>query len=150
MIIDNLKNAGLYYGIDPRLKLALEYLQKTDFERLESGRYEIDGENVYAMVQQYESKPREQGAWEAHRKYTDIQYIVSGSEQIGYRCTDGMKVTQEYNETRDILFLDGEGSFFRVASGFFAIFAPQDAHMPCIAEDTPATVRKVVVKVRVK
>ena len=57
MIIDSLKNAGLYYGMNSRLKSAFEFLQNTDFEKMEPGRYEIDGANVYAMIQQYETKP---------------------------------------------------------------------------------------------
>ena len=149
MIIDNLTNASLYYGVSSSLKKALEFLQKTDFETMKPGRYEIDGDNVYAMVQQYETKPLEQGIWEAHKKYIDVQYVVTGSEIIGYRYIEGMKVTKEYDQSADCLLLGGEGDFFKVVAGFFAVFTPKDAHMPCIAATLPAEVKKVVVKVAV-
>lgn len=149
MIFDSLKNAGLYYGVNSRLKLALEYLQKTDFSKMEPGRYDIDGANIYAMVQQYETRPMEQGVWEAHRKYIDVQFVYDGTELMGYSCIEGMKVTKEYDEGGDYLLLEGEGNFLRVKSGFFAIFAPEDAHMPCIADKVPSKMKKVVVKVKV-
>lgn len=149
MIIDSLKNAGLYYGVSPRLKSAFEYLQKTDFEKMDPGKYEIDGTNVYALVQQYETKPLEQGAWEAHRKYIDVQYVYDGSELMGYSCREGMKVAKEYDESGDYLLFEGEGNFFKVEAGSFAVFAPEDVHMPCIAIAASAKVKKVVVKVAV-
>jgi len=149
MIIDSLKNAGMYYGVSSKLKAAFEYLQKTDFEKMEPGRYGIDGTNVYAMVQQYETKPMEQGAWEAHRKYIDIQYVYTGSELMGYSCIEGMKVVKEYDESGDYLLLEGEGNFFKVEAGYFAVFAPDDVHMPCIAIKATTKVKKVVVKVAV-
>lgn len=149
MIIDNLSNASLYYGVSSKLKKAFEFLQKTDFETMKPGRYEIDGDNVYAMVQQYETRPLEQGAWEAHKKYIDVQYVATGSEIMGYRHIEGMKVTKEYDQSVDCLFLEGEGDFFKVEAGFFAVFTPKDAHMPCIATTSPAEVKKVVVKVAV-
>ena len=149
MIIDNLKNAGLYYGVSSGLKLALEYLQQTDFSKMEPGKYEIDGTNVFALVQQYKTKPMEQGVWEAHRKYIDVQFVYSGVELMGYSCIEGMKAVKGYDEVGDYLLLNGGGSFFRAASGTFAVFAPGDAHMPCITDNVPSDIKKVVVKVRI-
>ena len=65
MIIDQITNSHLYYALHPRIKPAFDYLHQTDLSALEVGKYEIDGENIYAMVQQYISKPRERGFWEA-------------------------------------------------------------------------------------
>jgi YhcH/YjgK/YiaL family protein len=149
MIIDKLKNVGLYDGMGSKLKLAFEFLKKNDFVNMAAGKYEIDGCDVYAMVQQYEPKPLEQGAWEAHRKYIDVQYMVSGNETMGYSCIEGMKTKIEYDESRDCIFFEGEGDYFKVGEGFFVIFAPQDAHMPSIEYKKPETVKKVVVKVAV-
>jgi YhcH/YjgK/YiaL family protein len=67
MIVDNIKNAGLYYGMGPRIEQALKYLQQNDFAGMEPGKYEIDGNNVYALVQKYDSKPFSEGKWEGHR-----------------------------------------------------------------------------------
>ncbi len=95
MIIDQLNNvqSGFYpalfsaadeSGLAQRLSAGFAYLQNADLAGLEPGRVEIDGDQVFAFVQEYTSKPMEQGRWEAHVKYIDIQYIVSGEEQIGY------------------------------------------------------------------
>ena len=149
MIIDNLKNASLYEEISPRLKRAFEFLKDGDFEGMALGKHEIDGDNVYAMVQHYETRPVEEGAWEAHRKYIDIQFVYDGIELMGYSNLEGMKVTKEYNEGGDYLLLDGEGSFIKVTPGFFAVFFPEDAHMPSISKKSPNEMKKVVVKVKV-
>jgi len=149
MIIDRLKNAGLYYGVSSSVKAAFEFLQKSDCEKLELGRHEIVGTNVYALVQKYETKPVDQGIWEAHRKYIDVQFIYAGKELIGYSNIEEMKVVKEYDQTGDYLLVEGEGSFFNVDAGFFVLFAPEDAHMPCLTAASPCEVKKVVVKVAI-
>jgi YhcH/YjgK/YiaL family protein len=149
MITQNIKNAYLYYGLGERLAKGLKYLEQTDFSGMAPGKYEIDGSDVFALVQKYDSKPISQGKWEAHRKYIDIQFIVKGVEQIGYANLDSLEVIQEYDAERDCLLLQGKGNMFECNSGTFAIFDPQDAHMPCIAVRDPEPVKKVVVKVRV-
>ena len=105
MIADILKNRHIYEAISPRIKTALEYIAKTDFSAMEPGRYELDGSNLFVLVQAYDSIPREQGKWECHKKYIDIQYIAEGVEQIGCNNIDKMKITTEYNPEKDIAFL---------------------------------------------
>lgn len=150
MVTDSLKNIDLYYGLSERLDKAFDYLKTTDFTSMEVGKYEIEGTDIYAMVQEYQSKPLSEGKWEAHKKYIDIQYICQGIEQMGYAQIDKMTVSTEYNPDKDVLFLSGEGSFFKVDMNDFAIFMPNDAHMPGIsAGDSSKGVRKVVVKILV-
>jgi len=150
MIADTLRNAALYRGLSSRIALAFDYLCGTDFALATMGTFEIDGRHVYAMVQEYRTLDRVQGAWEAHRKYIDLQYVVSGTEQIGYaplrRLTPGC-----YDEARDILPLEGAwvGTFFACDPGDFVLLFPEDAHMPRIAGAAPELVRKVVVKIAV-
>ncbi len=79
MITDNIKNANLYTGVSPRIKQAFEYLKGTDLAALPVGRIELDGKNLYVMVQEYTSKTPDQGKWEAHQRYIDLQYIVKGT-----------------------------------------------------------------------
>lgn len=150
MMMDGIENAAAYAGVSPRIRAALDYLAKTDFAAMEPGRYAIDGDKVYAMVQCYETRPREKGKWEAHRRYIDVQYVVEGIEAMGYAPLDKLTVTQPYIEEKDCLFLAGEGSILKVPAKTFAVFFPQDAHMPCLAVAAPAPVRKVVVKVAVE
>jgi YhcH/YjgK/YiaL family protein len=147
MVVDRLSNAPMYHGLGKRMEAALEYLRKTDFSRIAPGRYEIDGANVYALVQEYLTKPKEQGRLEAHRRYVDVQYVVEGVERMGYASLEGLKVSQAYDEAKDCLFLEGDADFFLAPAGTFAIYGPQDAHMPGIAIERPERVKKVVVKV---
>ncbi len=149
MITDHIRNAALYFGMNTGLEKALRYLQKTDFTNMEPGRYEIDGDDVFALVQQYNSKPLAEGKWEAHRKYTDVQYVVAGTERMGYGQTGDFKTVKAYDPESDCLFLEGSGNMLLAKAGTFAVFGPEDVHMPTIAENTPQPVKKVVVKVRV-
>jgi biofilm protein TabA len=109
-------------------------------------RYAIDGDQVYAMVQEYDSKPKAEGFWESHRKYLDVQYVASGVEHMGYAPTANL-TAGAYQEENDFIKLEGDGEFFLLREGFFCILAPQDAHMPGMAVDQPQPVKKVVVKV---
>lgn len=148
MIIDQLKNASMYYPISPRLERGLRYLEVMDLGQLASGQYEVAGESVFALVQEYDSKPMEEGFWEAHRKYIDVQYVVSGTEKMGYASIEGLRAG-DYDEEKDFVKLEGEGEFLVMQAGTFVILAPQDAHMPGMAIEQPQPVKKVVVKVRI-
>lgn len=150
MIADVLKNRQIYQAISPRIKTALEYIANTDFTMIEPGRYELDGANLFALVQAYDSIPKEQGKWECHVNYIDIQYIAEGVEQIGCNNVGKMKVTTEYNPEKDIAFLSGEGDYITYSKGSYAIFFPEDAHQPKIAPgNIPGKVKKVVMKIKV-
>ena len=147
MIIDQLQNTSLYYGIGDRIATALRYLLDADLAALTPGRHDIDGDDVFALIQEYDSKPREEGAWEAHRQYLDVQYVVSGEERIGFANTERLQAG-EYDAENDFLPLEGEGDFLEMQAGTFMILAPQDAHMPGIALADPQPMKKVVMKVR--
>jgi YhcH/YjgK/YiaL family protein len=148
MVIDQLKNAHHYYKLGEGIAAALRYLQNTDPTKVEPGRYVLDGDQLYAMVQQYDTKPKAQGFWEAHRKYIDVQYVAQGAEHMGFAHLSQLR-PQPYDEEKDFLKLEGEGEFVLMRAGTFVILGPEDAHMPGMAVDQPRPVRKVVVKVRI-
>lgn len=161
MIIDRLSNlqSGFYpnlfstqakaAGLAARLQAAFTYLQQTDLENAEPGKVEIDGDRVFALIQEYQSKPRAQGFWESHRKYLDVQYVVSGVEHMGYANLSQLTMG-EYDAEKDVLIHEGSGSFVLLPAGMFALMMPEDAHMPGIAVGNPHPVKKVVVKVAVE
>jgi YhcH/YjgK/YiaL family protein len=150
MISDTIKNKNLYGGISSRIKTALEYLATTDFTDIEPGRYELDGTNLFVLVQKYDTLPKDQGKWECHRKYIDIQYIAEGIEQIGFSNISNMKITTEYNPDKDVAFLSGDGDVVTLTKGSYGIFFPDDAHQPKLApDDRPGAVKKVVIKIKV-
>jgi len=149
MIIDWLANAGFYTGLEPGVVKGLRYLKETDLRTLTPGRYPIEGEEVFALVMEYQTKDVAQAKWEAHRRYHDIQYLAAGQELMGYADLTDMAV-EEYREEKDFVALKGGGVFMPFKEGMFAFFSPQDGHAPGLALKAPAPVRKVVVKVRVK
>ena len=148
MIIDRIGNSHLYYTINTRFKQAFEYIHQIDMDAIPVGKYEIDGKNMYALVQQYNTKPRAQGIWEAHRRYIDLQYVVHGVEGIGYSNVNHLE-QGKYDPDKDFLPLYGAGDLVTLHSGSFVFLMPEDAHMPGIVIDSPAPVRKIVIKITV-
>ena len=149
MIIDSIQNRARYERLGTGIAKALEYLARTDVSKMATGRYDLDGDNVYALVQRYDTKPREKGVWEAHRRYIDVQFVASGVESMGYAPIGSLTVTQPYAADNDCVLLAGTGDFVTAAAGTFVVFFPEDAHMPCLACGAPPAVCKVVVKVAV-
>lgn len=147
MILDTLNNLELYAKMDENFKQVAEYVKKTDLRSLEIGRYELEN-GVYLMVQNYCTKPVAEGKYEVHRKYTDIQIVLEGKENMGYAPITAMEALNEYNEDNDCQFLQGSGNLLEVHADSFAIFFPQDAHMPGVGEQA-CEVKKIVVKVPV-
>lgn len=149
MIIDHVTNSHLYVALNPRIKRAFEYIRQTDLLSIDVGRHDIDGQNLYAMVQNYNTKPIQGGSWEAHRQYIDLQYLVRGIEKIGY-CNIHRLSQGVYDASRDYLPLQGQGDYVTLKEGDFTILFPDDAHLPGIALDVPVSVRKLVVKISVE
>lgn len=149
MIIDKLSNSHLYSGLGERINKAFDYLKNNDFSQMELGKYEIDGEDIFALVNEYNTKDESEGKLEAHKKYIDVQFVAKGKELMGYAPLENQKVIDEYNEQYDIIFFSGEKSFVKVDEGMFAIFFPEDIHMPGIKVNEGSQVKKVVIKVKV-
>lgn len=145
MILDVLENSKLYSSITPSLGRAFSFLFSNDLASLEPGRMEIDDDSIYVLVQQYMTKPESAAKWEAHKRYIDVQYLVSGSENVGYSAISEM-VLGDYNPQKDFQALTGNGQILQLKAGSFMIFFPQDAHMPGLANGFESPVKKVVVK----
>jgi YhcH/YjgK/YiaL family protein len=149
MILDRIENAHLYFAVHKRFQQAFEYIAKIDIHTIPVGRHEIDGANLYALVQEYDTKLKEQAKWEAHRRYIDLQYVVQGAEGFGYANIHHLQ-QGEYEAAKDFLPLHGEGDFITVKSGSFILLMPEDAHMPGMAVGEPVPVRKIVLKIAVE
>lgn len=151
MIKDNLQHIDYYNYLLPEIYWGLKYLKETDFSTMENGKYEVKEGKVWAIVQDYNSKPETEGKFEAHRKFVDIQFIVEGEEQIGFGDIDEFEEATEYDEEKDIVFLTPkEGAkteFKKVIAGEYMILTTNDVHMPSIAVESPSFVKKVVLKV---
>jgi len=146
MIIDKIENAKLYYNLGMRIKKALDYTRQTDLKNLQPGKYEIEGDNIFALISEYETKTESEGKLEAHRKYIDVQYVIEGEELMGYAPLGNQQILEPYKEENDIVFYNGEKSFTKVTAGMFAIFFPTDVHMPGICVEKMSAVKKLVIK----
>lgn len=150
MILDSLQHADPYRRLGDRFAAAFDFLRAADPAHLPLGRQAIDGDNLYATVMEGDLKPADQGAWEAHRQYIDIQYLISGAERMGVAEIGQLTASHPYDASADVQWFIGSGQRILVPAGFFAVFFPQDVHMPGLRKtDTIAgRSRKIVVKLR--
>jgi YhcH/YjgK/YiaL family protein len=149
MIIDRLSNPSPLFELPKRLARALEYLRTTDMRSVALGRHDLDGDLLFALVQEYTTRAADQCVWEAHRRYTDVQFVVTGAERMGVASLAQMREREAYDAARDVTFFEPGAEFVTISAGMFAIFGPQDVHSPCHAAGEPILVRKVVVKAAV-
>ena len=148
MIFDTLKNVDNYKGLG-RVYDALKFLSETDFSKIELGRYELDGDNIFYMVQSYDTDP-DKTISEAHKKYIDIQYMVEGEEIIGVADISEDKELTEAKEENDVWCYDCKTEPLVLSTGKYMVLYPNDLHCPGVATNgTALTCRKVVVKVKV-
>src|SRR5574344_319581 len=149
MIKGNIKSFNNIENLPENIKLGLDFIKNTDLKTIKCGKYQIQGDDIYANVQDYTSKLVENGKFEAHKKYIDIQYVIEGMEQIGVEHVSDMQEETVYENEKDIVFLSTKKDFEFIKLNIedFVILYPEDAHMPSIAIKTPTYVKKVVVKV---
>ena len=149
MIINRLSNCERLKKLHPAFAAAFDFLSQKDLGLLPTGTYEINGKNLYAMVQNEEGKGREKVPLETHRKYIDIQYTIQGNEVIGYKDVSACTILSEgWNIEKDLCFFNEKPViFFPVPSGTFAIFYPEeDAHAPYAGM---GNIKKVVIKIKI-
>ncbi len=147
MILDTLDNAAKYAGLMNGLSEGFGFLSQSNLAELETGRYEIAGDRVFAIVDRTQGRKVDEGELEAHREYIDIQYVISGRESMGWSPRDGLVNSVAYDEAKDLEFFTGApASIVHVPPGFFALFLPSDAHLPLIGD---GPIHKVVIKVAV-
>ncbi len=151
MIFDTLDQSDRYLALSPHFAKAFAFLKNmTDDVTL--GRHEIDGDNVYALVQSYDTAPVETFQYEVHREYLDLQYVHRGRELIYWSpLAELTEETMAYSTEHDaaLYAYDQKGVPFEIGPGQFSMLYPTDAHIPRCSVEAPTAVLKVVVKVRV-
>ena len=173
MILDRIENAHLYIGLNAGFAKAFEILKDQTLAKKKDGKYAVDGDKIYCTIQRYATKPLNEGNLEAHRKYIDIQFLLTGEELLGYAPLKGLTTAEEYNPQKDIAFFQTPKEITKVKlePGLFCILFPDDAHLPALAAGLaafeprgevsplggpcrqiaePAEVRKAVIKVQIK
>ncbi len=151
MVITDLKYATDQIILSKKIKEALDFLHNTDLQELPVGRTDIDGDNIFALMQSYQSRmEHDEPKFELHRKYVDVQYLISGAEIMGWALHNLFTETVPYNQETDVVLGTipaGEWSPVLFPAGRVIVFYPTDAHASGLAVDQPEEVKKVIIKV---
>jgi YhcH/YjgK/YiaL family protein len=151
MIFDTLAHASHYDKLSPRFAKAFAHIAQLD-AHTPDGRIEVEGDDLFILVQSYDTKPSHEKKFESHRKYADVQVVLAGDEEMHCAPVDMLTPEGVFDEERDFqLYLAFErSSVLRARPGTFIIFLPQDGHMPgCASPAGAMRVKKLVAKVRV-
>lgn len=146
MVLDTIENHALYTGLSENIAKAFAYITNTDLKNTPEGTYEID-DQLFAIVQEYETKDSVDCKIENHAKHIDVQYLITGEEMMGVATHRNQKVVVK-NEESDYTFYEAAINPVLVEEGMFAIFFPDDIHQPGIKSNAINKVKKVVVKIK--
>jgi YhcH/YjgK/YiaL family protein len=150
LILTTLADSAPYEALGPRIAAGLRWLRSMD-PAIADGRHPIEGDDVFALVQTYETVPGTEKRLETHVRHVDLQYVASGPERILHAPAAALTVQTPYDEAADIAFYAEPpfASSLLMRPGDLAVFYPDDAHKPGCMAGGRHTVRKVVVKVRI-
>ena len=150
MIVDTINNASKYFNVHPLFKKAFEYIQATNLDTIEMGKYEIDGDNLKAIFSNKKGMTAAASVakFECHNNHIDIQLCITGAEQMGWKPREKCKTANGgYNPEKDVqLYNEAPDMYFQLTDGQFAIFFPEDVHAPMIGD---AAIKKLVIKVKI-
>ena len=153
MIVTTLENLSEQLAMNPKFQKGIEYLKSGTWHGQPVGRVDIDGDNVYALIQSYETKvPQANIPFEGHRKYIDIQFIAEGKETLYWMPASQLTPTVAYDDPKDIWFSHvpaGDSTPVVLSPGQLAVFFPMDAHAPSHVAGAPTKVFKVLIKIAV-
>lgn len=152
MIFDHVSRIATYRSLSNHLARAIDFVQSTDLKALPTGRYEVDGERVYALVFEYETSIKGTARWESHRKYIDLQLLIAGEEKILVADIATLHGPGAYDAAKDVMFYEsGESPVPTIlGAGQFTILFPHDGHRATLAPRDPGPIRKVVLKIAVE
>lgn len=149
MIYDHIDQQRRYRAVHPGLGAAFDYILNFD-QSTPDGKYAIEGDRVFAMVQSYTTSPAPQRQYEAHKKYIDLQYVVSGEEIIYHLPLELLTETTPYNAEKDVAKYSGPNvQALIMRPGDFTILFPHDGHNPNCSNGSDRAMRKIVLKISV-
>jgi YhcH/YjgK/YiaL family protein len=139
------------YARQPELwQKAFKFMAETDLKNLAAGKYELDGANLFVNISEYATKEEADAKCEAHLKYIDIQYVISGEEKMGITPLTETKDATPYNEEKDVYFMQPlKEKYYPAEPGNFFIFFPSDAHRPAVKIADSVPVKKALVKLKI-
>ena len=148
MILDTLNNLDRYASLHPLFPRAIEFIRNTDLSALHAGIHAIVDQQLFVIVEEAQGRSRAEAKLECHRKYIDIQLVLEGVDEMGWKpLADCHQPVSDYSEERDIRFFnDAADSWISTPAHAYCIFFPEDAHAPLVST---GKIRKLVFKIAV-
>ena len=148
MIFSTLSQSSRYAALHSLFPRVFEYIRNTDLLALTPGRYPIVGEQLFVIVENVAGRTREAAQLECHRKYIDIQLVLEGIDEMGWKAlADCTQPVSDYSAEKDIRFFhDAPATWIATPPGMFCIFFPEDAHAPLVSS---SNIRKAIFKAAV-
>lgn len=153
MIITTLNSPelSLYGQLNKYFPIAFDLAKKICQNIPENGKYSVDADNCYYMVQSYDAKSPFDARFESHREYIDIQIVLDGEEIIRFESKEKLSQSAEYKPDVEYFAMNKDYDSVRLCRGDMAIIYPDEPHAPGIfAEGSSGHVRKLVVKIKAK
>lgn len=149
MIYDKIENLSVYFDSNSKFARVESVLAEFLKNPFDSGKIEIDGDNMWCNVAKYNVGDGTPIKYEAHKEYADVQIMVDGEENIGWASFNECTITEDFKEGCDIAFMDApNGQLFALRKGYFMVFFPDDAHAPCRKSENADFAHKLVFKVK--
>lgn len=148
MIFSTLSQSSRYASLHPLFPRAFEFMRNTDLNALSPGVHQIIEKQLFVIVEEANGRTRAEAKLEAHRKYIDIQLVLAGVDEMGWKpLSDCHQPIDDYDSERDIRFFDDvPAAWIAVPPDHFCIFFPEDAHAPLVSS---GAIRKVIFKIAV-
>lgn len=149
MILDIMTNANRYSALHPLFAQVFEYIHNTNLHTLASGRHAIAGDDLFVIIERVQGQSRELTQLECHRKYIDIQLVLDGVDEMGWKAlSDCQNPATDYNAAKDVqLFNEAPTIWIATPANAFCIFFPEDAHTALVGS---GNIHKAVFKIAVK
>lgn len=145
MVIDYIENINTYSFINKNFEKGVKFARSL-FDK-PVGKYECD--DIFAFVQEGSTKNTDETKFESHIKYMDIQFVVEGSEILGWQNINKLTVADEYNEDSDMILYIGNGENIKISENMFYIVHEKDGHKPCTHISNQTNYKKVVLKLKI-
>ena len=147
MIFDKFDRLSVYYDSVPYLREICEELSEKDLSALEIGTYYTEKSHIKYMVQSYETQESKKP--EAHKKYADLQLVISGKERFDFASVSALP--ESFKEVDDIGFYsEALSSSLVLGEGEAVIVFPYEPHTPGLTADTAAVMKKIVAKIPIE
>lgn len=151
MIVGRLSEISAEKNVLPvALVRGIEALLKMEASTMAAGRYEVEGGQLFILIQDVDSRTFDESRPEAHGKFADVQIPLSASERYGFSFAQpGLACTEDRLEANDVAFYDRPSRefFMDLHLGDYVVFLPGELHRPCLSIGEKVKIRKAVIKI---